>query len=113
MRVVIWAAMLFMALSSCGHNPSLSDAALPEDTMKAIVVDLAIVDAAYGISLGRPGYPTFRPEFFYEKVLEKHHVSRDAFLASLQAYAQQPKKLQLVYEQALSELSTRQTEANR
>ena len=81
--------------------------------MTALIIDLAIVDASYSVSLTSPTLPRFRKELFYEEVVKKHGTSREQFVKSLQFYAQNTKRLQLIYENALKELSKRQAEAVR
>lgn len=102
-----------LLLSSCGGQPTLPEGILPDTVMRNILTDISIADAAANVSMGHPNMPRFRSETFYEPILEKHGVTRDRFLESLDFYTNNPKRLAAVYEDVLTEISKRQVEENK
>jgi hypothetical protein len=114
MKRSIVCLILIFGLFSCENKSHVvPDGVVSDSLMTALIVDLAIVDASYSVSLTSPTFPRFRKELFYEEVVKKHGTSREQFVKSLQFYAQNTKRLQLIYENALKELSKRQAEAVR
>lgn len=114
MRKSIASILLCCALLSCGNKAvETPEDVVPDSLMTALIIDFAIVDASYSVSLTNPTLPRFRKELFYEEVVKKHGTSRAQFVKSLQYYAQNTKRLQSIYENALKELSKRQAEAVR
>jgi hypothetical protein len=85
---------------------------LPDSTMKKILVEFAIIDAARNISVSSINLPKFKSELFYEATLKSMNVTRDELNKSLEFYAQHPQVLQKIYEEAQIELTKRQVELN-
>lgn len=102
-----------MALWSCNSDSKVPSGILPDSTMRSILIDISIVDAAYNVSATSPQSPKFKAELFYEQVMKEHHTSREEFNRSMAYYAQHTKQLQKIYEDALIDLSKRQIETNR
>ena len=108
-----FAIALITVLFACNSAEELPQDILPDSTMKSIVVELSIVDAAYNIALSSPNAPKFKPELFYEQVMLQHKTTRQQFNRSLSYYAIHTSRFQKVYEEALIDLSRRQAEANK
>lgn len=98
--------------SSCGHSEPEPEAnILPDTVMADVLVEFAIADAAHTYSMSRPDYPRFKVEMFYDAILKERNSNREQFVKSLEYYSIHTKQLQLIYEQALNDLSRRQAEA--
>lgn len=103
--------LVFITIVSCNRDSKVPSGILPESTMKSILIDINIVDASYNVSATSPQAPKFKAELFYEQVMKDHHTTREEFNKSMAYYAQNTKKLQKIYEDALIELSKRQIES--
>jgi hypothetical protein len=105
---------VLVACYSCrSQSAELPEGILSDSLMKELIIDFAVVDAAYSVSLTNSSMPKFRKELFFEEVVKKHETSREQFIKSLDYYAQNTKQLQRIYEEALKELSVRQAKAVR
>jgi len=101
-------ALLVFFLLSCSSKNEVPDGILPDSTMRNILIDISLVDAAYNLSLSSPIYPKFRSELFYDQIMKQHHTTRNVFVESLGFYAQETKRIQKIYEEAMVEISKRQ-----
>jgi hypothetical protein len=104
--VIIFGFLL--AFSSCENAETVPDEILPDSVMTDILVEISIVDAAYNFSLGKPDAARFKQELFYEQIMKDFKTDRKQFLTSLDYYAINTKRLQKIYEDALTDLSKRQ-----
>ncbi len=104
---------LLILLLSCNSNQDVPEGILADSTMKSIIVDLSIVDASFNMSLSSFTAPKFKSELFYEEVMKQHKTSREEFNRSMKFYAQNTKRLQKIYEDALIDLSHKQVEVNK
>jgi hypothetical protein len=104
-------SIVFIGLfASCNSAEKVPDGIIPDSVMSKILVEIAITDAAFNLSLTRTEYPKFRQELFYEKIMKDHETSREQFIESLGYYAIETKRFQKIYENALSELSKKQVQ---
>lgn len=110
-KKVVLAALIFTSCSS--GKLEVPEGILPDSTMRKIIVEMHIADAAASISNTSPVLPQFRPEMFYETTLEKYGTDREQFLASIKFYSQNSKELSRIFEEALEEVSKQQAEENR
>ncbi len=111
MRNVLFASVLYL-LSACQSDNVVPEGILPDSTMKSVLVELSIVDAAYNVSMTNMNAPKFKSELFYEQVMKQHGTTRAQFIRSMDFYAQHTKRLQKIYEDALVDLANRQAKAN-
>lgn len=109
----LFSILVCMALWSCNSDSKVPSGILPDSTMKSILIDISIVDASFNVSASSPQAPKFKAELFYEQIMKEHHTTRDEFNRSMAYYAQNTKKLQKIYEEALIDLSKQQIETNR
>jgi hypothetical protein len=107
---ITWPLFLLLFVLSCSSKNGVPDGILADSTMRNILVDISVVDAAHNLSLSSQTYPRFKPELFYEEIMKKHHTSRDEFVESLGFYAQETKRIQKIYEEAMVEVSKKQAE---
>jgi hypothetical protein len=108
---ITWPLFLVLFVLSCSSKNAVPDGILPDSTMRNILLDISVVDAAHNLSLSSQTYPRFKPELFYEEIMKKHHTTRDEFVESLGFYSQETKRIQKIYEQAMVEVSKQQAEA--
>ena len=97
----------------CRGNQHVPEGILSDTTMRNILVEISIADAAYTISATNPSLPKFRPELFYDEIMKQHHTSRDVFIESMNYYALETERLQKIYSDALVEINERQAKANK
>lgn len=112
MRKIFFCAVVSLIFNSCSTQSSAPDGIIPDTTMSHILVEFTLADAAYNVSLTDPTSVRFKPELFYENVLVKYDYTRVDFNRSISWYSENTKQLLKVYDNALIELSQRQSAIN-
>jgi hypothetical protein len=112
MRNLILIFIASICLASCSSDPVIPEGIIPDTTMSHILVQVTLIDAAYNVSLTDPNSIRFKPELFYETCLKKYGFTRIDFINSMDWYSQNTKLLLRVYDQALIELSEKQSALN-
>ena len=110
---ISWCIIFVFFFLSCSPKNEVPEGILPDSTMREILVDISVVDAAHNLSLSSQTYPRFKPELFYEEIMRKHHTTRDELVESLGFYAQETKRIQKIYEEAMVEVSKKQAEESK
>lgn len=95
--VALCAATLLLSTSSC-HRES---AHLPPEKMAPIIAELQLADVYSGM-LQKPGEPSRGKDMdslavWTKAILDKHHISREEFTASLDWYRDRPDQLDSLY----------------
>ncbi|MEX1188346.1 MAG: DUF4296 domain-containing protein [Bacteroidia bacterium] len=106
-------AVLSLLLFGCSSNQSVPEGVIPDTTMSQLIVEFTLIDAAYNVSVSTPSSIKFRPEMFYESVLEEKGYTRESFNRSISWYTTNSKRLLRIYDEALIDLSKRQAELDR
>jgi DNA integrity scanning protein DisA with diadenylate cyclase activity len=100
-------------LAAC--NPASTETpegVLSDTLMRDLMIEFYMADAASMINQTENQFAQFRPELFYESALKQKGIDRETFIKSLEFYQQEPKKLEKIYESAISELAQRQIGTN-
>jgi len=105
--------IIFIFCAGCAGNEDVPEGILPDSTMRNILVEISIADAAYSISSTNPSLPKFRPELFYDEIMKQHHTTREKFIKSMDFYALETERLQKIYGDALVEINERQAKASK
>jgi hypothetical protein len=112
MKVNLLMLLVFL-ITSCSSQKEVPEGILPDTTMRDILVEISLVDAAHNLSLSSPLYPKFKPELFYDEIMKKHHTTRNVFVESLGFYSQETQRIQKIYEEAMVEVSKQQAEESK
>lgn len=99
---------LTCCLIGCSNESSykVPEGLLSEDTLRQILLDMHIADATLNSLNLKSQYENFTPEGYYNKVLQKHNLTREIFDSSIAFYSRKPEHLDKLYESVLNELST-------
>lgn len=107
-------AVLFIALIavSCdfGLGKKQPEGILSNDQLVEVLVDVHIADAALTTLALQRKDDTFKSSDFYQRVLEKHDVTREQFDNSMDYYSKKPLELEKIYDRVLTELSKRKAD---
>jgi hypothetical protein len=112
MKIFNWILLLF-ALASCYHaapDPDFNmDLVIPADSMVTLMTDLHIIDGIIS-SLKSKKIPVghLSSEYF-EAVLRKHTMTREAFEESMRYYAFHAEELDKIYEKVITDLSKKES----
>lgn len=79
-----------------------------KDTFIQILSDFNVVDAMYANFAMSNTNPQVKQGYMYMKVLEKHNIEKDMFLATLKYYANKPADFDVIVDHILIELENRQ-----
>jgi hypothetical protein len=83
---------------------------LPRDSMVILLTDLQLADGAVNIR-SKQGKPKVEYASSYtNQVLEKHGVSREAFLESMRYYSYNIEELDKIYEEVINRLGKLESE---
>lgn len=107
-RIVVGKILILVGLSSCTQGDKLPEGILPDSTMRNLIIEFNLTDAAAEFNMGSKEIPNFKPQIYHEKTLKEAGISREIFMNSLRYYADKPQKLTKIYEDAITELSKRQ-----
>jgi len=112
MRELILLTAVLILFSNCSSEISAPEGIIPDTTMSDLLVEFTLADAAYNVSLTDPTSVRFKPELFYESALKKYGYSREEFNRSIRWYSENTKQLLKVYDNALIDLSQRESALN-
>lgn len=107
-RVFIW-LLLLISLGACYNKikaPSFDmELVLPPDTMVSVLTDIHLAEGIVNIEVkkNRP-VEQVSGEYFHT-VLQKHHISLEAFQESVRYYAYYADKMDAIYEKVIINLS--------
>lgn len=74
--------------------------------MVAILTDIQLIEGAVSKKIIDRNASQKESPIYYEKVFEKHEITRQQFSESIAYYSEKPEELQIIYEKVLVELST-------
>lgn len=102
-----FAAFLFI-LSACKpptqQEVSIPDYVIPEDSLVNFLTDAYLGEGASGINVRNAIGEKFDSVYLFNPFKE-HYISRQRFDTSIAFYSQHPKKLKVIYDQVLDQLS--------
>lgn len=97
---------------SCGEkktNVNIPDSVLAKEKMSAVITDIHLAEAEAHLH----AFPdtVSKEKISFQKIFEKHGITRKQYEESISFYMEHPELLDKVYEQTLNELSRMQGEA--
>ena len=100
-----------MQFFSCGENKTISipPNVLSKEKMTEVITDIHLAEAEASIRT----FPdsTSKEKLSFQKIFQKHSVTKKQYDESLQFYMEHPEILDTVYDNVLNELSKMQGEA--
>lgn len=105
--------LFFLLLSSCGKKEvEVPEGIINPETMTSIIVDLSIADGGQNVSYSAGNSRRYDIWVFYQAVLERHGVTQEQFMQSLDWYADHIKLINEVYDNALTEINLKREKLN-
>jgi hypothetical protein len=105
--------LFFLLLSSCGKKEvEVPEGIIKPETMTSIIVDLSIADGGQNVSYSAGNSRRYDIWVFYQAVLERHGVTQEQFMQSLDWYADHIKLINEVYDNALTEINLKREKLN-
>ncbi len=108
---LIASLLLGALLTACG-NPSevkVPPYVLEQEKMAAVIADIHVVE---GARMGREVMgDTLHSDFYFEKVYDKHGISRSDFDTSFSFYSAYPRIMNEIYEEAIEQLNKMEMQA--
>jgi hypothetical protein len=95
-------------VSGCGSSSDLPEGIIPDTSMSQIILEFALIEAAYNTSVSDPSAVKFKPELFFESSLKEKGFTREQFIRSIHYYSMNSKALLKIYDRALEQLSEQQ-----
>ena len=110
----------FLLVFSCGQKQAtaIPSDVLPKEKMAQVMTDIHIAEAEKDLS-GPPDLPApqaspvSKATINFQKIFEKHKITKEQYDKSLNFYIEHPELLDKVYEDVLNELSKMQGEAGK
>ncbi|MDD5506702.1 MAG: DUF4296 domain-containing protein [Bacteroidales bacterium] len=84
---------------------------IPADTMITILVDVHLIESSLKMIHTKKLDNERYTDSYYHTLFEKHHITRQQFLQSLEYYEQDAKMLEKIYEDVIIELSKMESQA--
>lgn len=100
---------LFGLLSCNKKEKSVPPGVIPPEQLSEILLELSLVDGAQNVSFSAGYAQTFESDVFYRAVLQKHQITKDSLMQSMDWYAQNVKMLMAVYERSIQKLDSMRT----
>lgn len=98
--------ILALATYSCSDKkPEKKGEVIDEEKFIDILVDVHIADAVLSVDFDKENPDMFVPENFYNQVLKNHGITRHDFDRSIEYYAEEPARLELLYQKVSEKLS--------
>jgi hypothetical protein len=101
-------AFLLLILSACKppeqQEVSIPDYVIPQDSLVNFLTDAYLGEGASSINVRNAIGEKFDSVYLFNPFKE-HHISRQRFDTSIAFYTQHPKKLKIIYDQVLDQLS--------
>ena len=115
-RLFAFWLLSFLAVS-CGEKQDIpssekaisSDSIISGDKMVHILADVHIAEAAMLVDRNEGQEVSGRPDFLYQGIFKKHHISRARYDENLRFYSQNPAKMIKMYEKVIAEIETRES----
>jgi hypothetical protein len=105
--------LFFLLLSSCGKKEvEVPEGIIKPETMTSIIVDLSIADGGQNVSYSAGNSRRYDIWVFYQAALERHDVTQEQFMQSLDWYADHIKLINQVYDNALTEINLKREKLN-
>jgi hypothetical protein len=101
--------LIVLLLGACSNgNQKTPAGVIPKDQMISVLTDVHLVEAATTFkSMGGESPKDYAgPQ--YESVFQLHRTNRAQFVKSLKYYTSEPKELEEMYDEVITELSKRQ-----
>ncbi|MEI6765023.1 MAG: DUF4296 domain-containing protein [Bacteroidota bacterium] len=104
--------LAFMLLASCGHKEVVIAPAniLTQEQMASVLVDFHLAEAAIIEVQRNKRDVNYYTGHYYTSVLKKHNITRKKFSDSVHFYSRHIDELKFIYEEVLTQLSTKQSE---
>lgn len=110
LHFIFVAFLVLLILASCGRKENkVPQGVIPPEQMSEIILALSLVDGAQNVSFSAGNAQVFESDVFYRAVLNKHQITKDSLMQSLDWYAQNVKLLMTVYERAIQKLDSLRT----
>ncbi|PWJ44663.1 uncharacterized protein DUF4296 [Sediminitomix flava] len=99
-------------LTACDSKPEAPEDILPEDKMKAILIDMHLAEASVSVQNQAPAKGTALYEKLEKEIFVTHAVDSAVFNKSQQYYLENDlEAMQSIYKQVTDSLKSRQEEA--
>lgn len=100
--------VFLVVFSSCKpsvqDDVAVPDYVIPEDSLVSFLTDAYLGEGASGINVRNAIGEKYDSVYLFNPFKE-HHISRQRFDTSIAFYSQHPKKLKVIYDQVLDQLS--------
>jgi len=109
MRKIFCSILFLIFMAACYHSapkPTFNMAlVLPADSMESLLTDVHIADGIIAVLKNKQQTAGKLSSEYFEAILKKHALSREAFEESMRYYAYHTEKLDKIYEQVITDLS--------
>ncbi len=110
--IIAISGLLLMSGCSGGEdNVEIPSGIIPPDTMIPLLVDMHLVEAAIQDKKDQKQDVTEMSVNYYNVTFKKYNVTRNRFESSEDFYSLHPKLYREMYDQVMSDLSKKQSEA--
>lgn len=100
--------LFVMLLLICSCQPSVPELLIPEDKLVGVLVDTHVAEAA--IQNLPSDLKDSLGEVYYRQIFEIHDVNEEDFEQTMSILREDPIRLEIIYEQVMDQLSSRQAE---
>ena len=106
---VILSLLLLAACSGGEDNVTIPSGVIPPDTMRPLLVDFYLTEAAIQVKVEQQGDVRQFIVDSYTMVFDKHHITKQRYMESLEFYSNHPQLYREMYEKVIEDLSKEQT----
>ena len=107
----VFSLFFVLAIFSCKNETESYKKVIPINEMQDVIVDLHLTDATL-LNYVNYHQPVFVKNAFYDSLFAKHNITKRQFLWNIIHYSQD-KKILLIYEKAISQLTMKKAEYER
>jgi len=104
-RRFLGVALVTLLVTGCGSDQV--EAPLDRPTFKALLLDVMLLEAGARLQKEKQAARDSLNRQLYAQALQKHAVSKEAFLETLAAYRENPKELRMIYQELNDSVSAR------
>ena len=108
-KIILLLIVSILIFDSCHHSPKDKESKniISPSKLSEILADIHIAEASMAIKYPNPDSITSHYPDYYNSIFQKHKVSKDDFIKTMNYYQRHPEKLEKIYEAVNEILNTK------